>query len=85
MCARVMGYGPTVVLEAGGAGGGLGETFSGTVEERQRWNPQPFPTCQCGSSAQSPGPAGRRPLAPQCKALDVRTANPSRPDQQECR
>jgi pimeloyl-ACP methyl ester carboxylesterase len=33
ICARVMGQGPTVVLEAGGAGEGLGETFSGTVEE----------------------------------------------------
>lgn len=33
VCARVMGHGPTVVLEAGGAGEGLGETFSGTVEE----------------------------------------------------
>jgi pimeloyl-ACP methyl ester carboxylesterase len=33
LCARVIGHGPTVVLEAGGAGGGLGETFSGTVEE----------------------------------------------------
>lgn len=33
ICARVMGHGPTVVLEAGGAGQGLGETFSGTVEE----------------------------------------------------
>ena len=33
VCARVMGQGPTVVLEAGGAGEGLGETFSGTVEE----------------------------------------------------
>jgi pimeloyl-ACP methyl ester carboxylesterase len=33
VCARVMGQGPTVVLEAGGAGEGLGETFSGTIEE----------------------------------------------------
>lgn len=33
VCARVMGHGPTVVLEAGGAGEGLGETFSGAVEE----------------------------------------------------
>jgi pimeloyl-ACP methyl ester carboxylesterase len=32
--ARVMGRGPTVVLEAGGAGEGTTETFSGTVEER---------------------------------------------------
>jgi pimeloyl-ACP methyl ester carboxylesterase len=31
--ARVIGQGPTVVLEAGGAGQGLGETFGGTVEE----------------------------------------------------
>lgn len=33
VCARVLGHGPTVVLEAGGAGEGLGETFCGTVEE----------------------------------------------------
>lgn len=29
-----MGHGPTVVFEAGGAGEGIGETFSGTVEEQ---------------------------------------------------
>lgn len=34
VCARVMGHGPTVVLEAVGAGEGIGETFSGTVEEQ---------------------------------------------------
>jgi pimeloyl-ACP methyl ester carboxylesterase len=34
VCARVMGHGPTVVLEAGGAGEGTTGTFSGTVEEQ---------------------------------------------------
>lgn len=34
VCARVMGHCPTVVLEAGGAGEGTSETFSGTVEEQ---------------------------------------------------
>jgi pimeloyl-ACP methyl ester carboxylesterase len=32
--ARVMGRGPTVVLEAGGAGAGLGDTFGGAVERQ---------------------------------------------------
>jgi hypothetical protein len=34
LCARVMGCGPTVVLEAGGAGEGTTETFGGFVEEQ---------------------------------------------------
>jgi hypothetical protein len=34
VCARVMGRGPMVVLEAGGAGEGTTGTFSGTVEEQ---------------------------------------------------
>jgi hypothetical protein len=34
VCARVMGHGPTVVLEAGGAGEGTTGTFSRTVEEQ---------------------------------------------------
>jgi len=34
VCARVMGHGPTIVSEAGGAGEGTTETFSGTVEEQ---------------------------------------------------
>lgn len=34
VCARAMGQGPVVVLEAGGAGEGTSETYSGTVEEQ---------------------------------------------------
>jgi pimeloyl-ACP methyl ester carboxylesterase len=34
VCARVMGQGPTVVLEAGGAGEGTTETYGGFVEEQ---------------------------------------------------
>jgi pimeloyl-ACP methyl ester carboxylesterase len=34
VCARVMGDGPTLVLEAGGAGEGTTGTFSGVVEEQ---------------------------------------------------
>lgn len=34
LCTRVMGSGPTVVLEAGGAGEGTTKTFGGFVEEQ---------------------------------------------------
>jgi pimeloyl-ACP methyl ester carboxylesterase len=34
LCARVMGNGPTVVLEAGGAGEGTNEDFGGVLEAR---------------------------------------------------
>jgi pimeloyl-ACP methyl ester carboxylesterase len=69
LCARVMGHGPTVALEAGGVGEGTNEDFGGVLEERLAAFATVLTYDRAGSG-RSDGPP-RRSVAEMADDLDV--------------